>query len=35
MTEWSRDPNLPMANVPSRVAQLVIDAKMWADKTFK
>lgn len=35
MTEWSRDPSLPMANVPSRVAQLVIDAKLWADKTFK
>lgn len=35
MTEWSRDPNLPMDNVPSRVAQLVIDAKLWADKTFK
>ncbi len=35
MTEWSRDPNLPMDNVPSRVAQLVIDAKLWANKTFK
>jgi thiosulfate/3-mercaptopyruvate sulfurtransferase len=36
MTEWSKDPSgLPMSNVPSRVAQLVIDAKIWADKTFK
>ena len=35
MTEWSRDPSLPMDNVPSRVSQLVVDAKMWADKTFK
>jgi thiosulfate/3-mercaptopyruvate sulfurtransferase len=36
MTEWSQDPNgLPMANVPSRFSQLMIDAKMWADKKFK
>ncbi|MEO8544471.1 MAG: sulfurtransferase [Burkholderiaceae bacterium] len=36
MTDWSQDPNgLPMANVPSRVAQLMIDAKIWSDKTFK
>ena len=36
MTEWSQDPaGLPMDNVPSRVSQLVIDAKFWADKTFK
>lgn len=34
MTEWSRDPNLPMANVPNRFTQLAIDAKIWADKTF-
>jgi thiosulfate/3-mercaptopyruvate sulfurtransferase len=35
MTEWSQDPNgLPMANVPNRAKQLVIDAKFWADKTF-
>lgn len=32
MTEWSRDPNLPMAHVPSRIAQLTIDAKIWADR---
>jgi thiosulfate/3-mercaptopyruvate sulfurtransferase len=35
MAEWSRDPNLPMDNVPSRFAQLVIDSKLWTDKTFK
>ena len=36
MTEWSQDPNgLPMANVPGRFSQLMIDAKMWADKKFK
>jgi thiosulfate/3-mercaptopyruvate sulfurtransferase len=35
MTEWSRDPSLPMQNVPSRFAQLVIDTKLWADKTLK
>ena len=35
MTEWSQDPNgLPMANVPGRFSQLMIDAKMWADKKF-
>jgi thiosulfate/3-mercaptopyruvate sulfurtransferase len=26
---------LPMANVPSRPKQLLIDAKFWAEKTFK
>ena len=36
MTEWTQDPSgLPMANVPSRSQQLLVDAKMWADKTFK
>jgi thiosulfate/3-mercaptopyruvate sulfurtransferase len=36
MTEWSQDPNgLPMANVPNRAKQLLIDTKMWADKTFQ
>ena len=36
MTEWSQDPaGLPMDNVPSRIAQLAIDAKFWTDKTFK
>lgn len=36
MTEWSQDPNgLPMANVPNRAKQLLIDAKFWADKNFK
>lgn len=36
MTEWSQDPNgLPMANVPNRAKQLLIDAKIWSEKTFK
>jgi thiosulfate/3-mercaptopyruvate sulfurtransferase len=36
MVEWSKDPTgLPMANVPSRPKQLLIDAKFWAEKTFK
>ena len=36
MTEWSQDPNgLPMANVPNRAKQLLIDSKMWANKTFQ
>jgi thiosulfate/3-mercaptopyruvate sulfurtransferase len=36
MVDWSQDPKgLPMANVPNRAKQLWIDAKLWADKTFK
>lgn len=36
MTEWSQDPEgLPMANVPNRAKQLLIDTQMWTDKTFK
>ena len=36
MTEWSQNPNgLPMANVPNRAKQLLIDAKIWSEKTFK
>lgn len=36
MAEWSQDPaGLPMANVPGRFSQLMIDAKMWADRKFK
>lgn len=36
MTDWTLDPNgLPMANVPSRAKQLLIDAKIWVDKAFK
>ncbi len=36
MVEWSQDPNgLPMANVPSRPAQLLQDVKAWTAKTFK
>jgi thiosulfate/3-mercaptopyruvate sulfurtransferase len=33
MADWTQDPRaLPMANVPNRAKQLLIDAKMWADK---
>ncbi len=36
IVEWSKDASgLPMANVPSRPKQLLIDAKLWAEKTFK
>ncbi len=36
MVEWTQDSNaLPMDNVPGRVQQLAIDAKLWADKTLK
>jgi len=36
MVEWSKDASgLPMANVPSRPKQLLIDTKLWAEKTFK
>jgi len=35
MVEWSQDPGLPIANAPSRGGQLMQDAKMWIDKTFK
>lgn len=36
MVDWSQDPKgLPMANVPNRAKQLWIDAKLWADRTFK
>jgi thiosulfate/3-mercaptopyruvate sulfurtransferase len=35
MAEWSQAPNgLPMSNVPNRPRQLLIDAKLWAAKTF-
>ena len=35
MAEWSAHPNgLPMANVPNRAKQLVIDAQIWFAKTF-
>ena len=34
MVEWSRDASLPMDNVPSRVKQLWIDTKLWAERTF-
>ncbi len=32
MVEWSQDANLPMANAPSRVQQLMQDAKGWVNK---
>jgi thiosulfate/3-mercaptopyruvate sulfurtransferase len=36
MVDWSQDPKgLPMANVPNRAKQLWIDARLWADRTFK
>lgn len=36
MVEWSKDPAaLPMDNVPSRLKQLTIDAKLWAERTLK
>ena len=35
MVSWSQDPRaLPMTNVPGRAKQLLIDAKLWVDKTF-
>jgi thiosulfate/3-mercaptopyruvate sulfurtransferase len=36
MVDWTQDPKgLPMANVPGRAKQLLIDAKLWADRTFQ
>ncbi len=36
MVDWTRDPNAPpMDNVPSRAKQLLIDTKLWAERTFK
>ncbi len=32
MQDWSQDASLPMANVPNRAKQLMIDAKLWSDK---
>lgn len=35
MVDWTQAPKaLPMSNVPGRGKQLLIDAKMWANKTF-
>jgi len=35
MVDWTQDANaLPMDNVPGRIEQLAIDAKLWAGKTF-
>lgn len=36
MVDWTQDARaLPVANMPSRGKQLLIDARLWADKTFK
>ncbi len=36
MVDWTQDTRaLPMSNVPGRGRQLLIDAKLWTDKTFK
>lgn len=35
MVEWSQHPDLPMANVPNRLQQLVIDARIWANQNLK
>jgi thiosulfate/3-mercaptopyruvate sulfurtransferase len=36
MVEWTQDANLlPMDNVPSRMKQLLIDSRLWADRTLK
>lgn len=36
MVAWSQDARaLPMSNVPGRGKQLLIDTKLWAEKTFK
>jgi thiosulfate/3-mercaptopyruvate sulfurtransferase len=36
MADWTQDPrSLPVANMPGRGKQLMIDAKLWADRTFK
>jgi thiosulfate/3-mercaptopyruvate sulfurtransferase len=35
MVDWTQAPQpLPMDNVPNRLQQLVIDWKLWADRTF-
>lgn len=35
MVDWTQDPKgLPMVNVPNRAKQLLIDAKLWAERTF-
>jgi len=36
VVSWTQDPRaLPMSNVPGRAKQLLIDARLWTDKTFK
>lgn len=36
MVDWTQDPKgLPMANVPGRAKQLLIDAKLWSERTFR
>jgi thiosulfate/3-mercaptopyruvate sulfurtransferase len=35
MVDWTQAPDaLPMDNVPNRLEQLVIDWKLWMDRTF-
>ena len=35
MVDWTQAPDaLPMDNVPNRFEQLVIDWKLWVDRTF-
>ena len=35
MAAWSQDPNgLPIANLPGRIAQLIMDTKIWFAKVF-
>jgi thiosulfate/3-mercaptopyruvate sulfurtransferase len=33
MMDWSQDASLPMSNVPNRAKQLMIDAKLWSEKS--
>lgn len=36
MVDWTQDPKgLPMANVPGRAKQLLIDARLWSERTFR
>jgi thiosulfate/3-mercaptopyruvate sulfurtransferase len=35
MVDWTQDPSaLPMDNVPNRLQQLMIDTRLWIDRTF-
>lgn len=36
MVDWTQDPKgLPVGNAPGRAKQLLIDAKLWSERTFK